>query len=94
MPDLELDLDGPGPFEQTAPTPPRWDQQGAEYVRENAEWVARCARRMTQLRADLDLGQTHDLAQELSLDDSLRAKSPEAVGDSMTVGTKPLDLFD
>lgn len=92
MPDR--DLEEPSPFDRTAPTPSRWDQQGAEYVRDNAEWVARCAMRMTQFRSDLNLAQAHDLAQELSLEDNLRARSPELVGESMTVDTQSLKLFD
>jgi len=46
-------------------------------------WVRRCAVRMTELRPEIDLDHAHDLAQELSLDDLIRARLPEHVAEDM-----------
>ena len=75
----------PSPFEKKSVSPSRWDQPGTEYVKENAEWVARCARRMMQLRRDLDLPAAQDVAQERSLDDGLRAQAPEGVAERLVI---------
>lgn len=93
MRDLELDGHSVS-FDRTNPTPSRWDQDGAEYVKDNAEWVARLARRIVELRSEVELVQARDLAQELSLDDALRARSPEIVADEMTADSRTLGLFD
>ena len=36
-------------FDQTLPQPSRWDQHGAEYVRSNIDWCARCSKRLVGL---------------------------------------------
>ena len=68
-------------FDQTSPTPSRWDQEGIEYVRSNMDWCARCSKRMVGLNPGLTAEQALDLALELSLDDLLRCKSPERVAE-------------
>jgi hypothetical protein len=81
----ENDPENPSPFEQTSVNPSRWDREGTEYVKQNAEWVGRCARRMTELRSELGLSAAQDLAQELSLDDNLRALAPEGVAERLVI---------
>jgi hypothetical protein len=70
-------------FDQTRPQPSRWDQDGAEYVRSNIDWCARCSKRLVALNPRLTVEQALDLAQELSLDDELRAKTPESVSEDL-----------
>ena len=70
-------------FDQTLPFQSRWDQDGAEYVRSNMDWCARCSKRLVGLNPGLTAMQAFDLANELSLDDTLRAKSPERVAEDM-----------
>ncbi len=70
-------------FDQTLPQPSRWDQDGAEYVRFNMDWCARCSKRLVAMNPGLTAGQALDIAHELSLDDVLRAKAPELVAEDM-----------
>ena len=70
-------------FDQTLPFQSRWDQDGAEYVRSNIDWCARCSKRLVGLNPGLTAMQAFDMANELSLDDTLRAKSPELVAEDM-----------
>jgi hypothetical protein len=70
-------------FDQTLPQNSRWDQQGAEYVRASIDWCARCSKRLVGLNPGLSAEHALDLAHDLSLDDNLRAKSPEAVAEEM-----------
>ena len=70
-------------FDQTSSHPSRWDQDGVEYVRSNLDWCARCSKRLVGLNPGLLPEQALDLAHELSLDDTLRARSPELVAEDM-----------
>ncbi len=70
-------------FDQTLPQPSRWDQEGVEYVRSNIDWCARCSKRLVGLNPGLTAEHALDLAHEMSLDDNLRAKSPEAVAEGL-----------
>jgi hypothetical protein len=70
-------------FDQTLPQPSRWDQEGTEYVRSNIDWCARCSKRLVGLNPGLTAEHALDLAHELSLDDNLRARTPEAVAEGM-----------
>lgn len=70
-------------FDQTLPQPSRWDQHGAEYVRSNIDWCARCSKRLVGLNPGLTAEHAFDLAHELSQDDNLRAMSPETVAEDM-----------
>jgi len=70
-------------FDQTLPQPSRWDQHGAEYVRSNIDWCARCSKRLVGLNPGLTAEHAFDLAHDLSQDDNLRAMSPEVVAEDM-----------
>ena len=70
-------------FDQTLTQPSRWDQDGSEYVRSNIDWVARCSRRLVGLNPGLSAEQALDLARDLSLDDTLRARAPELVAEDL-----------
>jgi hypothetical protein len=70
-------------FDQTLPHHSRWDQHGAEYVRSNIDWCARCSKRLVGLNPGLTTEQALDLAQDLSQDDNQRAKSPETVAEEL-----------
>lgn len=70
-------------FNQTSPQPSRWDQDGAEYIRSNIDWCARCSKRLVALNPGLTAEQALDLASDMSLDDKLRAKSPELVAEDL-----------
>jgi hypothetical protein len=70
-------------FDQTLPQPSRWDQHGAEYVRSNIDWCARCSKRLVGLNPGLTAEHALDLAHDLSQDDNLRAMSPETVAEDM-----------
>ena len=70
-------------FDQTLPQPSRWDQEGAEYIRSNIDWCARCSKRLAGLNPGLTAEHALDLAHQMSLDDNLRAKSPETVAEEM-----------
>ena len=78
-------------FDQTASNPSRWDQDGIEYVRSNMDWCARCSRRMVGLNPGLGAEQALDLALELSMDESLRAKSPEDVAEELHRAALPAE---
>lgn len=73
----------PVDFERTTPEPSRWDQDDAKYVRSTDEWIARCAARMTGRWADVTFEQAFAVAQQLSLQDTVRALSPEQVADDI-----------
>lgn len=68
-------------FVETTPHYSRWMQDGAEYVRSNAEWCARCARALHALLPTVPLEVAFELAQEWGLDDTIRACSPELVAE-------------
>src|SRR4029453_275059 len=70
-------------FDQTLPHHSRWDQQGVEYIRSNIDWCARCSKRLVGLNPGLTPEQAMDLAQDLSQDDNLRARTPEGVAEDM-----------
>jgi hypothetical protein len=70
-------------FDQTHPHNSRWDQEGSEYVRSNIDWVARCSKRLVGLNPGLFAEQALDLARDLSLDEALRARSPELVAEDL-----------
>jgi hypothetical protein len=70
-------------FDQTLPQNSRWDQDGAEYVRSTIDWCARCSKRLVGLNPALSFDHALDLAHELSGDDTLRVKSPEAVAEDL-----------
>jgi len=78
-------------FDQTLPQNSRWDQQGAEYVRSSIDWCARCSKRLVGLNPGLTAEHAFDLAQALSEDDNLRAKSPEIVAEDMHRVDLPTD---
>ena len=78
-------------FDQTASNPSRWDQDGIEYVRSNMDWCARCSRRMVGLNPGLGAEQALDLALELSMDESLRAQSPEDVAEELHRAALPAE---
>ena len=44
----------------------RWDQQGAEYVRSNIDWCARCSKRLVGLNPGADAEHALDLAHDLA----------------------------
>ena len=71
------------PFDQTSTQPSRWDLEGAEYVRSNMDWCARCSKRIVGLNPGLTAEQALDIAHDLSLDDALRCKSPESVAEDL-----------
>jgi hypothetical protein len=68
-------------FDQTLPQ--NWDPSGAEYVRSNIDWCARCSKRLVGLNPALSAEHALDLAHELSADDELRARTPEAVAEDL-----------
>jgi hypothetical protein len=70
-------------YDQTLPHHSRWDQDGVEYIRSNIDWCARCSKRLVGLNPGLTPEQAMDLAQDLSQDDNLRARSPESVAEDM-----------
>ena len=70
-------------FEQTSPRISRWSQDGAEYVRSTTEWIARFARHLVDLQPGLNADIALDVAQHASLDDDMRALSPEFAVDEL-----------
>ena len=71
------------PFEQTQPNLSRWQQRDAEFIASNADWLARCERRLLESLPGLSAREAVDLASECSLDHYLRARSPEVVADDL-----------
>jgi len=71
-------------FDMTSPLRSRWDQEGAEFVQSNNEWCARACARLLALNSQLQAADTLLLVQEWSLEDSLRALSPELVAEDAT----------
>lgn len=78
-------------FDQTLPSPSRWDQDGAEYVRSGIDWCARCSKRLVALNPGLTAEQALDAAHEMSLDDNLRARMPEKVAEDLHTVDLPTD---
>ncbi len=78
-------------FDQTLPRPSRWDQDGAEYVRSNIDWCARCSMRLVAMNPGLTAEQALDLAHDMSLDDTLRARMPELVAEELHAVDLPTD---
>lgn len=66
-------------LERTTPLRSRWDQEGAEFIDSDREWVTRCCTRLLVLYPGLATEDALDIAQDLSLDDMVRALSPEKV---------------
>jgi len=71
-------------FDVTRPLQSRWDQAGAEFVQSNGEWCSRCCARLLALNPELQALTTLQLVQEWSLQDGLRALSPELVAEDAT----------
>ena len=67
--------------ERTEPLRSRWDQDGAEYVRSDAEWVMRFAGRIVEHWPDVDRTSAQSIALEFSADGTLRALRPESAAD-------------
>ncbi|MEO8836486.1 MAG: hypothetical protein ABI364_07080 [Caldimonas sp.] len=70
-------------YDQTHPHHSRWDQEGAEYIGSNIDWCARCSKRLVGLNPGLTAEHALDLAQDLSQDEQLRARSPETVAEEL-----------
>jgi hypothetical protein len=68
-------------FDVTNPIRSRWDQDGAEFVRSNKEWCARCCARLLTLNSQLKSADALELVQEWSLKEGLRALAPELVAE-------------
>lgn len=67
----------------TAPLRSRWDQEDAEFVASDADWMRRCARRLTELDRFLLLDQALGLAFEIGSASASRARSPERVAEEL-----------
>ena len=70
-------------FDQTSPSPSRFDPESGEYVRSTIDWTARCSKRLVALNPGLSVEKALNLAQELSLNDVLRTRAPELVAEDM-----------
>ncbi len=71
------------PFEKTFQLPVSWDHAAADYVRDNAEWVARCLARVMQLDPILAPDEAETAVHEMSRLERWRLMSPEAAADQI-----------
>ena len=69
--------------EATTPSRSRWDQEDAEFVASDADWVRRCAKRMVEADGFLTFEQAQGMALELGMAGEVRARSPERVAESL-----------
>jgi hypothetical protein len=68
------------------------ESAGAQSSRWDLEWCARCCRRLLGLNPGLHADSAFDLAQDLSHDEQLRARSPEGVAEDMMAAVElPLE---
>ena len=70
-------------FEWTVPDRSRWPQSDTNRVAFDIDWVARCRRRLLESSPRLLPQEALELANELGLDDYLRAQSPEGVAEEL-----------
>lgn len=59
------------------------NREGADPVRSDLDWCARCSKRLVGLSPALSVEQALDLASELSHDAALRLQSPECVAEDL-----------
>lgn len=67
----------------TTPLRSRWDQEDAEFVASDAEWIRRCAARMADADGFLTIELATGMALELSAAGEIRARSPESVAEGL-----------
>ncbi len=71
------------PFEKTFELPVSWNRAAADYVRDTAEWVARCLARVTQLDPILKVEEAEAAVHDMSRLERWRVLSPEGAAEQL-----------
>jgi hypothetical protein len=77
------------PYEKTTRLTPSWNADAADYVKDTAEWVARCLARVTALDPALPAEEADKAVHELSLLERWRVMAPEAAAQQLYTPIKP-----
>ncbi len=70
-------------FEKTVQLPVSWDHASAGYVRDSAEWIARCLARVSHLDPILKADEAQAAVLDMSRLERWRVMSPEAAADQL-----------
>jgi hypothetical protein len=76
------------PFEKTTRLPPSWNLGAADYVKDTAEWVARCLARVQALDPILPSAEAEAAVEELSRLERWRVMAPEAAAQQLYTPVK------
>ena len=76
-------------YEKTTRLTPSWNLDAADYVKDNAEWSARCLARVVALDPAQSAEDAEKAVQELSVLERWRVMAPEAAADQLYAPIKP-----
>lgn len=77
------------PFEKTFRLVCRLDDAEIDYVRDTAEWIARCVRRVLDLDPTVSADEVTAKVLDMSTRGRWRLMKPEIVGDQLALPTAP-----
>lgn len=77
------------PFEKTFRLVCRLDDSEIDYVRDTAEWIARCVARALVLNPDVSAYELTPLVLDMSTLGRWRLMKPETVAEQMSLPTRP-----
>jgi hypothetical protein len=77
------------PFEKTFRLVCRLDDSEIDYVRDTAEWIARCVRRVLQLDPAAGADEVTAIVLDMSSRGRWRLMKPETVGDQLALPIAP-----
>ena len=73
------------PFEKTFRLVTRLDDAEIEYVRDTAEWIARCVRRVLEIDPSTSAAEVTPTVLDMSTRGRWRLMKPEVVGDQLAL---------
>lgn len=77
------------PYEKTARLTPAWNVDAAQYVKDTAEWIARCLSRVRALDPVLPGDEAESAVGELSQLERWRVMAPEAAAEQLYAPIRP-----
>jgi hypothetical protein len=77
------------PFEKTFRLVCRLDDAEIDYVRDTAEWIARCVHRVRSLDPSADVDEVTAVVLDMSTRGRWRLMKPEIVGDQLALPIAP-----
>jgi hypothetical protein len=80
---------GDTPYEKTTRLTPSWNADAAHYVKDTAEWIARCLARVVALDPALPGEEAENAVRDLSALERWRVMAPEAAAEQLYAPIKP-----